>query len=399
MSSSHTGRSTPDHNQIQRNDAKGDAVTVSETCEPIVSVRNLVKRFRRESGAIEAAVDDVSIDVQNGEFVVLLGPSGCGKTTLLRMLAGLELPNEGSISIRGKIAFDAEKGINIPTERRAISMIFQSYALWPHMTVAQNIAYPLKHTGTKMSRAEMAEAVDRVLTLVRIPDLANQYPGQMSGGQQQRVALARALVSNGDLILFDEPLSNVDAQVREQLRYELLEMQREIGFAAVYVTHDQDEAMGLAQRIAVMGKGKIKQLASPRDTYENPRSRYVANFIGVSNEVTGTISEMRDDGTATLTTELGEFTGIVVGDRLEVGATATLAWRPEHATASDTEPAGTNRFLGTVETVIFAGAHMEVLLHHGDYRMRYWGHVTDTHKPGDEVWISTDAEYNRILGS
>lgn len=373
---------------------------VSQSSEPIVSVRNLVKQFRRETGTIMTAVDNVSIDVQNGEFVVLLGPSGCGKTTLLRMLAGLELPNDGSITIRGQVAYDGAKNINVPTERRAISMIFQSYALWPHMTVAQNIAYPLKHAATKMSKADMADAVDRVLELVRIPDLANQYPGQMSGGQQQRVALARALVSNGDLILFDEPLSNVDAQVRERLRFELLEMQRDIGFAAVYVTHDQEEAMGLAHRIAVMGEGQIKQLASPRDTYENPSSRYVAKFIGVSNEIPGEVVVVDKGGLATLSTSMGTFSGRVTGGELKVGASATLVWRPEHATASVEEPTSpVNKFRATVENALFAGDHVEVLLRHDFRRLRYWGHVTDTYRPGDDIWIATDEAYNRVLGA
>lgn len=366
--------------------------------EPVVQVRNLVKHFRRESGEIVPAVDDVSFDVHSGEFVVLLGPSGCGKTTLLRTLAGLETPDRGRISIRAKAVFDSSKSLNVPTERRSISMIFQSYALWPHMTVAQNIAYPLKHQGMKLSKAQVKEQVDRVLELVRIPELGQQYPNQMSGGQQQRVALARALVSGSDLVLFDEPLSNVDAQVRERLRYELLEMQHELGFAAVYVTHDQAEAMGLANRIAVMGSGKVQQLASPQDTYEKPRSRYVANFIGVSNEIPGTVESVGADGEVTLSTPLGFLTGRSDSDPPERGAGATLAWRPEHASITKEAPVdGDAAFAATVRTTIFAGSHTDVVLEVGDLRMRGMTHVTVGLCVGDSVSVSLDPAYSRVL--
>ena len=362
---------------------------------PVVSVRGLAKRFRRESGAVTPAVDDVTFEVRPGEFVVLLGPSGCGKTTLLRMLAGLEIPDEGSIEIRGRRVFDAASKLNVPTEQRSISMVFQSYALWPHMTVAQNIAYPLRRSGKRMSKQQIAQQVERVLELVRIPDLAEQYPNQMSGGQQQRVALARALVSGSDLVLFDEPLSNVDAQVRERLRYELLDLQRELGFAAVYVTHDQAEAMGLANRIAVMGAGRIRQLASPREMYENPASRYVANFVGVSNEIQGTVATV-GGRSATVTTPMGLLEGTLEGSA-SVGDAATLVWRPEHATVSREQPVHGDRFTATVETVLFAGAHNEVVLDVQGIRARAWMHVATPIEPGAQVWVTLNPSYSRIL--
>jgi len=362
---------------------------------PVVSVRGLAKTFKRESGAMTAAVDDVSLDVAPGEFVVLLGPSGCGKTTLLRMLAGLEIPDSGSIEIRGRRVFDAAANANVPTEQRSISMVFQSYALWPHMTVAQNIAYPLRRSGRRISKQQIAHEVGRVLELVRIPDLAQQYPNQMSGGQQQRVALARALVSGSDLVLFDEPLSNVDAQVRERLRYELLDLQRELGFAAVYVTHDQAEAMGLANRIAVMGAGRIRQLASPREMYENPTSRYVANFVGVSNEISGTIATI-SGATATIETPVGSLQGRLEGTAA-AGDEATLVWRPEHATVSREEPLDGARFSAEVETVLFAGAHNEVVIDVQGVRARAWMHVATPIESGARVWVALDPAYNRIL--
>ncbi|HEY8474331.1 MAG TPA: ABC transporter ATP-binding protein [Natronosporangium sp.] len=383
--------------QVQEN--QNEAAPADAAAAPIVSVRGLGKRFRRESGAVVTAVDDVSLDVHAGEFVVLLGPSGCGKTTLLRMLAGLETPDTGSIAIRGQTVFDTATNTNLPTEHRSISMIFQSYALWPHMTVFQNVAYPLQRRGLKLRRAEIAQQVERVLELVRIPDLARQYPNQMSGGQQQRVALARALVSGSDLVLFDEPLSNVDAQVRERLRYELLEMQRELGFAAVYVTHDQSEAMGLANRIAVMGDGKIQQIASPRETYENPRSRYVANFIGVSNEIPGTLAAVGENRTGVIDTPLGKLHGRVQSPELTVGDDATLVWRPEHAAVTKANPDTPGCFSASVITVVFAGPHMELMLEADGLRFRAWTHVTAEIEPGATVWVAPDADYNRILRS
>jgi len=376
--------------------AAATSVDVSTGPEPIVKVQNLSKHFKRESGAITAAVDEVSFEVHAGEFVVLLGPSGCGKTTLLRMLAGLETPDGGTISIRGQKVFEAAARLNTPTEHRSISMVFQSYALWPHMTVAQNIAYPLKRSGVRRGKAEVDAMVARVLELVRIPDLAQQYPNQMSGGQQQRVALARALVSGSDLVLFDEPLSNVDAQVRERLRYELLDLQRELGFAAVYVTHDQSEAMGLANRIAVMGEGRIRQITSPRETYEKPRSRYVANFIGVSNEVPGTVTSI-EGSSVTLSTSHGELHGTTADADLAVGDDATLVWRPEHAKVARDEPTGPDRFPGTVAALLFEGAHNEVVLDSEGGRYRGWAHVASDIAEGDSVWIELDAAYSRIL--
>ncbi|WP_324278085.1 ABC transporter ATP-binding protein [Blastococcus brunescens] len=240
-----------------------DTPTASST--PVVEVSNLVKRFRRESGAVVNAIDDVSFEVAAGDFVVLLGPSGCGKTTLLRAIAGLETPDQGAIRIGGRAVFSAADRVEVPPERRDISMIFQSYALWPHMTAFKNVAYPLQsRRGRKVAKDEIARRVRQALELVGVGELETQYPGQMSGGQQQRIALARALVNNDELVLFDEPLSNVDAKVREQLRFELVSMQRKLGFSALFVTHDQTEAMELAHRIAVLDSGRIAQFGTPR---------------------------------------------------------------------------------------------------------------------------------------
>lgn len=330
--------------------------------ETVVSVQGLKKTFTRADGTPVTAVDDVSLEVTSGEFVVLLGPSGCGKTTLLRCIAGLERPDGGQITIHGERMFDGSAGIEVPPQGRHLSMIFQSYALWPHMTAFDNVAYPLR--SRKIAKPEVEERVRQTLELVGIPELVEQHPGDMSGGQQQRVALARALVAGDDLVLFDEPLSNVDAKVRDQLRFELLQMQREIGFSAIYVTHDQIEAMELAHRIAVMNTGRVAQLGSPRDIYERPESRYVANFIGTANELHGKLSS-RNGSDVTVTTALGEVRGVAGGD-VAVGDDVIVAFRPERITLTAEQRTEANSWPADVTTSIFLGSHTEHVVRVGN---------------------------------
>lgn len=286
-----------------------------------LSITRARKTFRREDGRQVRAIDDVSLDVSAGEIVVLLGPSGCGKTTLLRAVAGLEQPDAGSIDLGGRRLFDAAAGVELPPEARRIGMVFQGYALWPHMSVIQNVAYPLKMRG--VARAERLQRARAILDKMHIGELADQNPGRISGGQQQRVALGRALVCGDDLILFDEPLSNVDAKVREHLRLELLTMQRELGFTALYVTHDQEEAMGLATRIAVVDKGRIAQLGTPREVYCTPETLEVARFIGTANELPGEVSGPGQP----VSTPVGEIAS--AGLHRATGGTVTVVTRPE----------------------------------------------------------------------
>ena len=257
--------------------------------DPLLAIRGLRKQFTRANGQTVTAVDDITLSIAPGEFIVLLGPSGCGKTTLLRCIGGLESASAGTIEVGGRVKFDAKMRIDVPTRRRGISMVFQSYALWPNMTVFENIVFPLKSRRKGMSKAEMAAAVEEIARVVGIEDLLTQYPHHISGGQQQRVALARALVNGNALVLFDEPLSNVDAKVRKDLRIELASLQGKYGFAAVYVTHDQEDAMELADRIVVLDGGRIAQVGAPQDIYENPANSYVAGFVGSSNSVEGTV--------------------------------------------------------------------------------------------------------------
>ena len=238
--------------------------------KPIIEIRNVSKRFGKVT-----AVDNVSLDIMPGEFFVLLGPSGCGKTTLLRMIAGFEVPSEGQILI------DGQDMAHIPPNRRPVNMVFQSYAVFPHMSVASNVGYGLKIAG--VGRAEQDERVGQALALVKLGGFEDRMPDQMSGGQRQRVALARSLVMRPKVLLLDEPLSALDAKLRAQMQFELADLQDQVGITFVTVTHDQDEALSMASRIAVINKGEVAQLATPSDLYEYPANRFVADFVGSVN--------------------------------------------------------------------------------------------------------------------
>jgi iron(III) transport system ATP-binding protein len=374
-----------------------DRPTASTT--PVVEVKNVVKRFRRESGAVVNAIDDVSFEVAAGDFVVLLGPSGCGKTTLLRTIAGLETPDQGDIAISGRTVYSSAGRVEVPPERRDISMIFQSYALWPHMTAFKNVAYPLQsRRGRKVAKDDVARRVRRALELVGVGDLEKQYPGQMSGGQQQRIALARALVSNDELVLFDEPLSNVDAKVREQLRFELVSMQRELGFSALFVTHDQTEAMELAHRIAVLDSGRIAQLGTPQEIYHRPATRYVAKFIGAINEVVGTVAAV-DAGGVVVDTPYGRFVGTTGGRQFAVGDRAAAMWRPERGLLSREEPQTVNRWPGRVKAPLFVGSHTEYVVSVGasETDVRLWSPRSDLVAAGSSAWVSVDPDDVLVL--
>jgi spermidine/putrescine ABC transporter ATP-binding subunit len=250
--------------------------------KPIISFRDITKRW-----GSTVAVDNVSLDIEPGEFFALLGPSGCGKTTLLRMLAGLEVPSEGHVLIDGQDMGD------IPPNKRAVNMVFQSYAVFPHMTVADNVAYGLKID--RVPQEERDRRVQEALDLVQLGHLAERMPDQLSGGQRQRVALARALVKKPKVLLLDEPLSALDAKLREAMRFELSQLQQKVGITFIMVTHDQDEALAIASRIAVMNKGSIAQLGTPSDLYEFPASRFVADFIGSVNMFEGTLINDKPD--------------------------------------------------------------------------------------------------------
>jgi len=268
--------------------------TNTGTIKPIISFRNITKRW-----GSTVAVDNVSLDIMPGEFFALLGPSGCGKTTLLRMLAGLEVPSEGHVLIDGQDMAD------IPPNRRAVNMVFQSYAVFPHMTVADNVAYGLKIEG--VPKSERDRRVQEALDLVQLGHLATRMPDQLSGGQRQRVALARALVKKPKVLLLDEPLSALDAKLREAMRFELSQLQQKVGITFIMVTHDQDEALAIACRIAVMNKGHIAQLGTPSDLYEFPASRFVADFLGSVNMFEGKLVSDKPDEAIVACRELDPY--------------------------------------------------------------------------------------------
>lgn len=362
---------------------------------PQVSVRNLVKRYRTKRGEV-LALDNVSIDIARSERVVLLGPSGCGKTTLLRCVAGLEQPDEGEIEIDGVTVFSASRGIFVPPEARGVSMMFQSYALWPHMTVAGNVAYPLENRTGSDKKTDM-NRVEAALAMVACDGLQNRYPSQLSGGQQQRVALARAIIANDGIVLFDEPLSNVDAKVREQLRLELITLQRKLGFAWLYVTHDQTEATAVADRIAVFRSGQIAQLGSPQEIYNRPGSRYVAEFMGSSNTVAGKV-ESFDAGLVTVSTEIGMF-HLQSTERTSLGDLVTIMFRPEQiAINKEAEsPQASNNFQGQLEASMFLGNCSEHAVLIGSHRLIARSLLDMNFEPQERVTVTIDPQHARMF--
>jgi putrescine transport system ATP-binding protein len=309
---------------------------------PHLRIETLSKRF---AGAAAAAVDRVSLDIARGGFFALLGPSGCGKTTLLRLLAGFERPDEGRILIEG--ADMAE----VPPYRRPVNMMFQSYALFPHMSVAENIAFGLKQE--RCAKSEIARRVAAMLDLVQLARLAARRPGQLSGGERQRVALARALVKEPKLLLLDEPLTALDRKLREETRYELVRIQERVGITFLMVTHDQEEAMSMATRVAVMDCGRIAQTGAPRDVYETPASRFVADFLGAVNLFAGRVaaSDGRIDSA-----EAGATLTVAHDTPLTLGSDVAVAVRPEKIALAAAPPADArNALAGMIQSVSYRG--------------------------------------------
>lgn len=327
--------------------------------EARVTASGLSKHYL-SAGHKVSALDNVSIQVKPSEMVVLLGPSGCGKTTLLRSIAGLEQPQAGQITIDAKTVYSAERRIWSPPEKRGVSMVFQSYALWPHMTVEDNIGFPL--AARKVESASVLERVRKVMDVVGLSAMAGRMPSQLSGGQQQRVALARAIVGNDGIVLFDEPLSNVDAQVRDQIRREIVRLQEQLGFSALYVTHDQTEATALADTLVVMDHGKIMQIGSPSSVYDSPTTRYVATFMGPANELKGKVAAKCSGGPVEIDTPSGLLVGDPRAGADTPGASVTALFRPETVLLSQSRLDGPNNWFCAITRRTFMGAFIELTL-------------------------------------
>ena len=316
---------------------------------PIVLLRNVSKKF---AGMI-TAVDDVSLDIAQNEFFALLGPSGCGKTTLLRMISGLEMPTSGQIII------DGEDMAMTPPNKRPTNMVFQSYAVFPHMTVQDNVAYGLKVTG--VAAEETARRTAEALEMVKLTHLAERKPDQMSGGQRQRVALARALVKRPKVLLLDEPLSALDAKLREDMRLELTGLQETVGITFIIVTHDQDEALSMASRIAVMDKGAVQQIATPSELYEHPANRFIADFIGKVNLIDAKVLSTKGKF---ITCEAKGLGKLEIPAAKPTGGTIAIAVRPEKLKLSKSEPkaASVIKVEGKVRDVAYYGDTSHVVV-------------------------------------
>jgi iron(III) transport system ATP-binding protein len=356
----------------------------------MVRIQNLEKFFGEDRERVHV-LKGVTLDIPEGSLYTFLGPSGCGKTTTLRCVAGLERPDSGGISIGGKAVFSAAERVYIPTNRRPIGMVFQSYAIWPHMTVFENVAYPL--TIKHKNKADIKKRVGEVLKIVGLQGLEDRPAPKLSGGQQQRVAFARALVNEPKVMLLDEPLSNLDAKLREQMRFEIKALQRRVNITTIYVTHDQAEALAISDQIAVMHAGKLIEVGNPHQLYSRPKRRFTATFLGLTNLIPGKVLELGGDSRpGRLETSKGVFSFIPAAG-LAAGNSAILSIRPEHIEVIKQKPQVTENVLeGTVKEAIFMGDayHCQIVV--GDSVLRVHTHPFLTMNPGDKVYLHLDPQ-------
>jgi iron(III) transport system ATP-binding protein len=358
----------------------------------MLSVKKLFTEYPNDRGQVVKAAQDITFDVPEGKLFTLLGPSGCGKTTTLRSIAGLERPKSGEITVAGAAVYSSDKGVFIPPNKRNFGMVFQSYAIWPHMNVFQNAAFPLDVGSRKFSKKEIEERVMRVLTAVGLDEFAGREATKMSGGQQQRLALARALVMEPKLLLLDEPLSNLDAKLRERMRFELKRMQRELGLTTIYVTHDQSEALALSHEIAVMSEGRIAQIGSPRDIYERPRNKFVADFVGLTNFLDATVEAPdQSDNRYRVNSTIGQLT-VTSFDRFNKGAPVLISVRPEDIGLTEQRPDGINVIEGTIDFKVFLGEYMDYQVKVGDRQVLARVHPSFNVPVGAKTYLSMNPE-------
>lgn len=344
--------------------AQAQVASVAATSVATLEVRNLVKDYFDEKGHRVRVVDDVSFSVAPAEFFTLLGPSGCGKTTTLRSIAGLERPDGGAIVYSGRTVYASQDGVFIPASQRRLGMVFQSYAIWPHMSVFKNTAFPLE-VEKKINKSQIARRVSRILDVVGLGGMEGRNATQLSGGQQQRLALARALVNEPQLLLLDEPLSNLDAKLRERMRFELKRLQRELGITMVYVTHDQNEAMAMSDRIAVMQDGCIVQVDAPRVVYGRPANQFVADFVGTMNFIDGEVEGTPSNGRYRVKVVCGDMEALATRAFAE-RELVVVAVRPEHVMLHGTPPQSGFHCRATVLSQEFLGDRLTVQIKIGD---------------------------------
>jgi len=354
---------------------------------PALHLENITKRY----GKLKA-VDNLSLEVRDGELLTLLGPSGCGKTTVLRCVSGFVRPDDGQIYLGDR------KITEIPTEKRGIGLVFQNYALWPHMTVFDNLAFGLQIK--RLSKDEIRKKVDQTLNLVQLGGLEDRFPRQLSGGQQQRVALARALVLEPDILLLDEPLSNLDALLREQMRFEIAQIHKHAKITTIYVTHDQTEAMVISDRIAVMEKGRIMQLGNPLEIYSKPANKFVAGFMGTTNFIHGKVTGVDRDYIVVATDDGLTFLGR--GHGLEKGQDVDVAIRPESIKFLSSEEAKaaqqeSNVHATEVVRASYVGELIDYQLKIKNHLIRARGEVRTLHKVGERVAIKLDPDQLAVL--
>jgi len=346
----------------------------------MISIRNLIKDFNLGATTFRA-LRNVSLEIEARSFFTLLGPSGCGKSTLLRCIAGLETPTSGEILINGKLVFSKEAAISVPASKRKLGMVFQSYAIWPHMTVFQNVAFPLE----VQRRPEIHRQVEEALSIVGLSDYASRYPSKLSGGQQQRVALARAIVGRPEVLLLDEPLSNLDAALRTQMRTELRRLQRSLGLTAVYVTHDQMEALSMSDQIAVVKGGEVVEQAAPEALYNHPRNAFAAEFIGSANVLRGEVTSKCDAETTSIETAVGPLKV----NKEPRGTKVAIFIRPDRIQLVGEVPENNwlNYLKGTVQSNLFTGEMRELEI------------LPTTSKDGTQLRCRLPADINPAIGS
>jgi iron(III) transport system ATP-binding protein len=356
----------------------------------MVQIQNLEKFFGEDKERVHV-LKGVSLEIPEGSLYTFLGPSGCGKTTTLRCVAGLERPDGGTISIDGKAVFSGADRVYIPTNKRPIGMVFQSYAIWPHMTVFENVAYPL--TIKRRPKAEIKKRVVDVLKIVGLQGLEDRPAPKLSGGQQQRVAFARALVNEPKVMLLDEPLSNLDAKLREQMRFEIKALQRRVNITTIYVTHDQAEALAISDQIAVMHAGKLIEVGAPHQLYSRPKRRFTATFLGLTNLIEGKVLELSGDSQpGKIETKRGIFS-FIPAPGLVKGQPAILSIRPEHIEVMKQKPQVTQNVLeGTVKEAIFMGDAYHCQIAVGEMLLRVHTHPFVSMNPGDKVYLHLDPQ-------